>query len=169
MTSILRIVILFCLTTLLTGVGFAQDSISVGANVNMVSGQSFPAGDPFQRQQNEPSVAYSSRNSLHLLSGANDYRAVDVPGLPGGRETGDSWLSYFWSTNGGATWKSTLMPGYPQDPACLEPNPPVLCDYAAGADPVVRAGVNGMFYYSGIVFDRGDQAEVRFLFRDLLI
>ena len=151
--------ILFCLTTWLTGVVVAQDSISVGANVNMVSGQSFPAGDPFQRQQNEPSVAYSSRNSLHLLSGANDYRAVDVPGLPGGRETGDSWLSYFWSTNGGATWKSTLMPGYPQDPACLGDNPPVLCDYAAGADPVVRAGVNGMFYYSGIVFDRSEPSR----------
>ena len=159
MNSISRIIILFCLTTLLIGASFAQDSLSVGANVNMVSGQSFPAGDPFQRQQNEPSVAYSSRNSLHLLSGANDYRAVDVPGLPGGRETGDSWLSYFWSTNGGATWKSTLMPGYPQDPACQGSNPPVLCDYAAGADPVVRAGVNGMFYYSGIVFDRGDPSR----------
>ena len=70
----------------------------------------FPNGDPFQRQQNEPSVAFSSRNSLHLLAGANDYRAVDVPGLPGGRETGDSWLSYFWSTNGGGSWKSTLIP-----------------------------------------------------------
>ena len=104
-------------------------------------------------------MAFSSRNNLHLLSGANDYRAVDVPGLPGGRETGDSWLSYFWSTNGGATWKSTLIPGYPQDPACQGPNPPTLCGYAAGADPVVRAGVNGMFYYSGIVFERADPSR----------
>ena len=158
MTSRLRITLFCCLALPLTGAAFGQE-LSIGANVNMVSGQSFPAGDPFQRQQNEPSVAYSSRNSLHLLSGANDYRAVDVPGLPGGRETGDSWLSYFWSTNGGATWKSTLIPGYPQDPACLGSNPPVLCDYAAGADPVVRAGVNGMFYYSGIVFDRADPSR----------
>ena len=159
MTSTIRIVLLFCLASLMTGAAFAQDSLSVGANVNMVSGGSFPNGDPFQRQQNEPSVAYSSRNNLHLLAGANDYRAVDVPGLPGGRETGDSWLSYFWSTNGGATWKSTLIPGYPQDPACQSANPPVLCDYAAGADPVVRAGVNGMFYYSGIVFERSDPSR----------
>ncbi len=159
MTSPLRITLFCCLASLFAGAAFAEGSLSIGANVNMVSGGSFPTGDPFQRQQNEPSVAYSSRNNLHLLSGANDYRAVDVPGLPGGRETGDSWLSYFWSTNGGATWKSTLIPGYPQDPDCQGPNPPTLCGYAAGADPVVRAGVNGMFYYSGIVFERGDPSR----------
>ena len=146
---------LLTLSFAFSGAALSQDVV-VGANVNMVSGADFPDGDPFQRQQNEPSVAFSSRNNLHLLAGANDYRAVDVPGLPGGRETGDSWLSYFWSTNGGATWKSTLIPGYPQDPACQGPNPPTLCGYAAGADPVVRAGVNGMFYYSGIVFERTD-------------
>jgi len=159
MTSFLRTAFLCFFSLLFTSAAVAQDPISIGANVNMVSGESFPNGDPFQRQQNEPSVAFSSRNNLHLLAGANDYRAVDVPGLPGGRETGDSWLSYFWSTNGGATWKSTLIPGYPQDPACLTSNRPVLCDYAAGADPVVRAGVNGMFYYSGIVFERSDPSR----------
>ena len=160
MTSPLRIALLFCLISLLTGAASAQDSLVVGANVNMVSGDSFPNGDPFQRQQNEPSMAFSSRNNLHLLAGANDYRAVDVPGLPGGRETGDSWLSYFWSTNGGGTWKSTLIPGYPQDPDCDgSASEPTLCGYAAGADPVVRAGVNGMFYYSGIVFERSDPSR----------
>ncbi|MEL7313255.1 MAG: hypothetical protein AAFN07_17200, partial [Pseudomonadota bacterium] len=156
MALVSRAMMLSLVFFLVYGVASAQEPISIGANVNMVSGQEFPNGDPFQRQQNEPSVAYSSRNNLHLLAGANDYRAVDVPGLPGGQETGDSWLSYYWSTNGGASWQSTLIPGYPQDPSCLGPNPPVLCGYAAGADPVVRAGVNGMFYYSGIVFDRAD-------------
>jgi len=159
MKSYSRSAILAIATLALSGAVHAQDSITIGANVNMVTGQSFPSGDPFQRQQNEPSVAYSSRNNLHLLAGANDYRAVDVPGLPGGRETGDSWLTYFWSTNGGATWKSTMIPGYPQDPACQSAAPPTLCGYAAGADPVVRAGANGMFYYSGIVFERGDPSR----------
>ncbi len=159
MTSRLCTAVLCCFSVFLTSAALAQDALTIGANVNMVSGDSFPNGDPFLRQQNEPSVAFSSRNNLHLLSGANDYRAVDVPGLPGGRETGDSWLSYFWSTNGGATWKSTLIPGYPQDPACDGANPPTLCGYAAAADPVVRAGVNGMFYYSGIVFERSDPSR----------
>ncbi|MFK8054405.1 MAG: sialidase family protein, partial [Woeseiaceae bacterium] len=159
MTSQIRIAFVLLMASLFAAAASAQEPLNIGANVNMVTGNAFPNGDPFLRQQNEPSVAFSSRNSLHLLSGANDYRAVDVPGLPGGRETGDSWLSYFWSTNGGATWKSTLIPGYPQDPDCQGPNPPTLCGYAAGADPVVRAGVNGMFYYSGIVFERGDPSR----------
>ncbi len=38
--------------------------------------------------------------------------------------------------------------------------PPVLASplkgYQAGADPVVRAGTHGLFYYSGLVFDRGE-------------
>jgi hypothetical protein len=55
-----------------------------GPNVNMVSGTQWPSGDPFLQRQNEPSIAVSSRNSLHLLAGSNDYRTVDLPGLPNG-------------------------------------------------------------------------------------
>src|SRR5215471_2292565 len=57
-----------------------------GRNVNMVSGTSLPDGDPFLQRQNEPSGAVSSRNPLTLFAGANDYRTVDLPGLP---NTGD--------------------------------------------------------------------------------
>jgi hypothetical protein len=35
-------------------------------NVNMVSGRTLPDGDPFLQRQNEPSVAASTRNPLHL-------------------------------------------------------------------------------------------------------
>jgi hypothetical protein len=87
-----------------------------GRNVNMVSGRTLPDGDPFLQRQNEPSVAASTRNPLHLLGGANDYRTVDLPGLPEGEETGDAWLGVFKSVDGGQRWTSTLIPGYPQDP-----------------------------------------------------
>jgi hypothetical protein len=81
----------------------------------MVSGTSWPGGDPFLQRQNEPSIAVSSRNPLHLLAGANDYRTVDLPGLPDGDETGEAWQGVFKSMDGGLTWRSTLLPGYPQD------------------------------------------------------
>ena len=82
MASASRIALLVCLTSLFTGAAFAQDTLSVGANVNMVSGESFPNGDPFQRQQNEPSVAYSSRNNLHLLSGLTTTALSTYPVYP---------------------------------------------------------------------------------------
>lgn len=132
----------------------AQDTIVAGANVNMVSGTEFPGGDPFLQRQNEPSLAVSTRNPLHLLGGANDYRTVDVPGLTDGKAVGDSWHGIYTSINGGGSWVSTLIPGFEQDNSVAGMNSP-LKGYEAGADPVVRAGTNGLFYYSGIVFDRG--------------
>ena len=124
-----------------------------GRNINMVSGTQWPGGDPFLQRQNEPSLAISTRNPLHLLAGANDYRTVDLPGLASG-ETGDAWLSLFKSLDGGQTWTSTLVPGYPQDVSATGMASPMK-GYQAAADPVVRAGTNGLFYYAGLVFNRG--------------
>ena len=90
---------------------------TAGQNVNMVSGTSWPGGDPFLQRQNEPSMAVSSRNPLHLLAGANDYRTVDLPvsDIVPGSLAGDAWLGVFKSYDGGLTWQSYLLPGYPQD------------------------------------------------------
>jgi len=76
---------------------------SAGPNVNMVSGTGWTNGDPFLQRQNEPSIAVSTRNTLHLLAGANDYRGVDLPGLLGSTERGDAWLGLFKSFDGGQT------------------------------------------------------------------
>ena len=124
-----------------------------GRNVNMVSGDKWPDGDPYLQRQNEPSLAASTRNPLHLLAGSNDYRTVDLPGVPGSNETGDAWLGLYKSFDGGQRWKSTLLPGYPQDTSGIG-NASPLMGYQAAADPVVRPGTSGLFYFSGIVFDR---------------
>jgi hypothetical protein len=122
----------------------------------MVSGKTWPGGDPFLQRQNEPSIAVSSRNPLHLLAGANDYRTVDLPGLPDGEENGDAWHGVFKSFDGGLTWRSTLLPGYPQD-TTAQGMTSQNKGFQAGADPTVRAGTNGMFYFSGIVFNRDEK------------
>ena len=86
-----------------------------GPNVNMVTGKVFPGGDPWLQKQNEPSGAVSTRNPCRLLAGANDYRAVNLPGLPGDKEIGDAWVGWYTSINCGQTWYSTLVPVFPQD------------------------------------------------------
>jgi sugar lactone lactonase YvrE len=131
----------------------AAQKIHVGRNVNMVSGTELPGGDPYLQRQNEPSIAASTRNPLHLLAGANDYRTVDLPGVPGAVETGDAWQGVFFSRDGGESWTSTLLPGFPQDQS-LEGLASPLHGYEAASDPVVRAAPHGLFFYSGIAFDR---------------
>ena len=151
---------------LLSGAVFAIGAAALlqaqipGRNVNMVSGDKWPNGDPYLQRQNEPSLAASTRNPLHLLGGSNDYRTVDLPGLPGGGETGDAWLGLYRSFDGGQRWQSTLLPGYPQDTSTAG-MASAMYGYQAAADPVVRPGTNGLFYYSGIVFDRAVKGKSR--------
>src|SRR4051812_40396997 len=123
----------------------------------MIAGVTLPDGDPFLQRQNEPSVAVSTRNPQHLLAGANDYRTVNLPGLPDDMENGDAWLGLYKSFDGGQTWKTNLLPGYPQDASHAGVSSP-LHGFSAAADPIVRAGVNGLFFYTGIAFNRGATA-----------
>jgi putative Ig domain-containing protein len=125
-----------------------------GPSVNMVSGTGWTNGDPFLQRQNEPSLAVSTRSTLHLFGGANDYRSVDIAGLVGQSERADAWLGVFKSFDGGQTWQSTLLPGFPLDSSPAGISSP-LHGFQAAADPTVRAGTNGLFYYSGIAFNRG--------------
>ena len=136
----------------------------VGENVNMVSGTAWPGGDPFLQRQNEPSIAVSSANADHLVAGANDYRTVDLPDPNTTGSTGDAWLGLFKSVDGGLTWRSVLLPGYPQD-GSPEGLASPLRGFRSAADPVVRAGTDGMLYYSGIAFDRATGLGVVFVAR----
>ena len=60
-----------------------------------------------RRSQNEPSVAVDPRNTAVVVAGSNDYCAQIV--------NGDVWVGYYRTTDGGATWRDSLVPGYPAD------------------------------------------------------
>ena len=166
MSSRLRFLSFVLLLCLLALTAMAQGPVP-GQNVNMVSGTKWPGGDPFLERQNEPSLAVSTRNSLHLLAGANDYRTVDlnvVDQLPINTLAGDAWLGVFKSFDGGRTWRSTLLPGFPQDLSTFGAASPMK-GFEAASDPTVRSGTNGMFYYSGIGFNRTNNLGGLFLAR----
>ena len=154
--SVIRLALV---TTFVTVATVSHAQVVVGPNVNMGGGPaSFEppwtiTGDPFLQRQNEPGLALSSRNPCHLLAGANDYRFVDVEEAAG--EVGDAWAGVFKSFDCGATWTSTLLPGHKLDQSPEGLASPIK-GLAAAADPTVRAGPSGLFYYSGIAFNRGE-------------
>ena len=166
-------VLLCCVTLLISCLlgGTASGQVP-GQNVNMVSGTQWPYGDPFLERQDEPSLAVSTRNPLHLLAGANDYRTVDLnlpeiePGEPHltNAPTGEPWVGQYMSIDGGARWQSTLLPGYPQDTSPRGMSSP-LHGFTTAADPVIASGTNGMFYYAGIAFNRGTSLGLVFVAR----
>lgn len=131
----------------------------VGANVNMVTGTKWPAGDPLLNKQNEGSLAVSSVNPQHLLGGANDYRLVNpVTPVAGGEAGADAWIALYKSVDGGATWRTSLMAGCPLGiPECnSQPSPAKGLQFAA--DPTVRPGPYGTFFLSFIVGNRDSSA-----------
>ncbi len=141
---------------------YAQQDLVAGKNVNMVGGPAELTVDPFHlegdpnlQRQNEISMDCSMRNPLHCLASANDYRLVDVAVVQGlaeaGESAGDAWLGYYWTTDGGARWRSFLHPGHPRDPDLNHPLKP----YQAAADATVRCTTNGLCFMSGIAFNRG--------------
>ena len=75
----------------LVGADAQQQGVSVGANVNAISGTG-PDGDWTAQRQDEPTMACSSRNPQNCLAAANDYRTVDIPFPPSGEQiTGDAF------------------------------------------------------------------------------
>ncbi len=157
-----------CLSVACAAFHVDAQEVFPGPNINMVSGDTWPDGDPFLNKQNEGSMSVSSRNELHVAGGSNDYRTTDLPGLPAGKTIGDSWPSFYWSTDGGGRWKSTLVPGYPQDTSALGMASPLKlalggAGYEAGADPWVRFGSSGLLHYSGIAFVRETEQSAGFV------
>src|SRR3954471_7177411 len=67
-------------------------------------------------RENEPSVAIDPRQTHVIVGSSNDYCGVfntTVDGVP--QPVGPIWLGYYRSQNGGSSFQSSLVPGYPGD------------------------------------------------------
>jgi hypothetical protein len=120
-------------------------------NNNMDGGTPNPGFDSQNRQSNETTVAINPANADIVAVGGNDYRMVTV--------TGDVWLGFYISDDGGATWFNTFVPGFPSDTSTSGLASPLLGLDASG-DPVVRFDAEGNLYVAGIAFNRNfDQPD----------
>ncbi len=67
-------------------------------------------------RQNEPAVEIDPRDPRVLIGSSNDYAGVYAGSTPGNFvPAGPIWLGYYRSENGGTSFQSSLVPGYPGD------------------------------------------------------
>jgi hypothetical protein len=98
------------------------------------------------RQQNEPTTAVNPSNPNLMTAGANDYCTVP--------NTGDVWAGFYYSSNHGATWTDSLVPGYPGDTSAAGQQSPAYGLVGAAGDPTQAWDNNGHLYYGFIAFNR---------------
>jgi hypothetical protein len=106
-----------------------------------------PGGDGSgERQQNEPTAAVDPLNPMHMTAGANDYCPVQT--------ITDAWAGFYYSSNGGASWTNSLLPGYPTDTSAAGRASPLHSFVVAAGDPVQDWDRSKHVYYAGIAFNR---------------
>jgi len=87
-------------------------------------------------RQNEPSVAVDPRDARVLLGSSNEYCGVYAGSTPGNFvAAGPIWLGYYRSENSGASFRSSLVPGYPGDTSPYASLARIRT--ASGGDPVI--------------------------------
>ncbi|MBI3747470.1 MAG: exo-alpha-sialidase [Chloroflexi bacterium] len=96
-------------------------------------------------RQNEPAVEYDPRDPNVLIGSSNDYCGVyQPPGDPAPSPVGPIWLGYYRSENGGTSFQSSLVPGYPDDHSPYAANAHVRT--ASAGDPVIAWDNHGRVF-----------------------
>ena len=98
-------------------------------------------------RQNEPSVAVDPRNTSVIIGSSNDYCGVyndgnDANGAP--IPSGPVWLGYYRSENGGTSFQSSLVPGYPDDTSPYAALAHIRT--ASSGDPVIAWDTHGRVF-----------------------
>jgi hypothetical protein len=93
-------------------------------------------------------VAVDPRRPRVVVVGANDYCSAIT--------TGDAWVGFYRSTDGGRTWTDGLVPGYPTDSSSAGFASPTRGLCSAAADPSMAFDNQGRLFYGFICFDRSE-------------
>jgi hypothetical protein len=115
-------------------------------------------------RQNEPAVAVDPRNTSVLLGSSNDYCGVYNRGIPAGA-VGPIWLGYYRSLDGGSSWTSSLVPGYPDDTSPFAALSQART--ASAGDPVIAWDAHGRAFFGSE--SSGDPAGTAKTFGDVFV
>jgi hypothetical protein len=117
-------------------------------------------------RQNEPAVEIDPRNSNVLIGSSNDYCGVyQPPGDPAPAPVGPIWLGYYRSEDGGSTFQSSLVPGYPDDTSPYAAQAHIRT--ASSGDPVIAWDAHGRVFMGSESSD--DPAGTKKTFGDVFV
>jgi hypothetical protein len=119
-------------------------------------------------RENEPAIAIDPRNNNVMVGSSNDYCAVynngnDADGAP--IPSGPIWLGYYRSENGGSSFVSSLVPGYPGDTSTLGALARIRT--ASSGDPVLAWDGDGRLFMGSESSD--DPAGTKKTFGDVWV
>jgi hypothetical protein len=146
-----------------------------GCGAGYISEYTLATGNPYtdatldectisRGRQNEPAVAVDPRNTSLLLGSSNDYCAVYNRGIAAGA-VGPIWLGYYRSLDGGASWVSSLVPGYPDDKSPYKALSQARTSSAG--DPVIAWDAHGRAFFGSE--SSGDPAGTAKTFGDVFV
>ena len=128
------------------GVGYVS-AYTLATGILYTDGTLTECSKSFGRQ-NEPAVQVDPRNTQVLLGSSNDYCGVyndgsDANGAP--IPSGPIWLGYYRSENGGHSFVSSLVPGYPDDTSPYRALSQART--ASAGDPVIAWDAHGRAFF----------------------
>src|SRR6516225_11166841 len=95
-------------------------------------------------RQNEPAVAVDPRNASVLIGSSNDYCGVYAGSTTTFVPAGPIWLGYYRSEDGGRSFRSSLVPGYPGDVSPYAALAKIRT--ASAGDPVIAWDAHGRVF-----------------------
>src|SRR5215813_1182821 len=119
-------------------------------------------------RENEPAATVDPRNTKVIVGSSNDYCGVyndgsDAFGAP--IPSGPIWLGYYRSQDGGASFRSSLVPGYPEDTSPYAVRAQIRT--ATAGDPVLAWDAEGRLFAGSE--SSGDPAGTKKTFGDVWV
>jgi hypothetical protein len=154
-------------------VRLSNDNSSYVSNYTAVTGRPYTDAtltecSHARGRQNEPSVAVDPRNPNVIVGSSNDYcgtynDGADADGAP--LPVGPIWLGYYRSQNGGSSFQSSLVPGYPGDTSPFAARSQART--ASAGDPVLAWDGDGRLFAGSE--SSGDPAGTKKTFGDVWV